>query len=185
MKIKVENITFAASHFIIGHETCSRMHGHNYRIDVEIEHYINKKTGFVIDFKILKEVIKDIVDECDHKVMLSLPIKTNDTFGWNQKIMQAKDIKNAFVSNYTINGINYHLNKSGNYIEFGLGKYKYKMPAKDIAFLRIPQTTAEHMAQLFANIIKHNLLDKLVSEVKHVVVTLYETPTSCAIAESD
>ena len=43
-------------------------HGHNYELIVSVTGKINKETGFVIDLKILKDIIKEeIEDAFDHK----------------------------------------------------------------------------------------------------------------------
>lgn len=43
-------------------------HGHNYELIVSITGEIDKETGYVIDMKILKEIIKEEVEEAfDHK----------------------------------------------------------------------------------------------------------------------
>lgn len=43
-------------------------HGHNYELVVSVTGKINKQTGFVIDMKILKDIIKEEVENAfDHK----------------------------------------------------------------------------------------------------------------------
>lgn len=43
-------------------------HGHNYELIVSVTGKINKQTGFVIDMKILKDIIKEEVEDAfDHK----------------------------------------------------------------------------------------------------------------------
>jgi 6-pyruvoyltetrahydropterin/6-carboxytetrahydropterin synthase len=43
-------------------------HGHNYELIVSLTGKINKETGFVVDMKILKDIIKEeIEDAFDHK----------------------------------------------------------------------------------------------------------------------
>lgn len=43
-------------------------HGHNYVLEVVVAGEINPKTGYVIDLKILKNIIREnIVDKMDHK----------------------------------------------------------------------------------------------------------------------
>ena len=43
-------------------------HGHNYVMEVWIEGHIDPETGYVIDLKILKDIIKEeIVERFDHK----------------------------------------------------------------------------------------------------------------------
>ncbi len=43
-------------------------HGHNYDLIVSVTGHINKETGFVIDLKVLRDIIKtEIEDQFDHK----------------------------------------------------------------------------------------------------------------------
>ncbi|HEX9600640.1 MAG TPA: 6-carboxytetrahydropterin synthase [Mariniflexile sp.] len=43
-------------------------HGHNYELIVSVTGEIDKETGYVIDMKVLKDIIKDEVEEAfDHK----------------------------------------------------------------------------------------------------------------------
>lgn len=43
-------------------------HGHNYEIEVTISGQIDPETGYVIDLKILKDIVdRLIVEECDHR----------------------------------------------------------------------------------------------------------------------
>jgi len=43
-------------------------HGHNYELEVGISGEIDPETGFLIDLKILSEIIKNEVEDCfDHK----------------------------------------------------------------------------------------------------------------------
>ena len=60
---------FAAAHFIIGHDKCGRLHGHNYFIKVKISGDINEQ-HMVLDYGLLKEELKKLVKPLDHKVLL-------------------------------------------------------------------------------------------------------------------
>lgn len=57
MKVCVET-SFSAAHFIPGHLKCGEMHGHNYKVKAIIEGEVDKKTGMVVDFGKVKEVLK-------------------------------------------------------------------------------------------------------------------------------
>uniref|UniRef100_A0A6M3IJS2 Putative 6-Pyruvoyl tetrahydrobiopterin synthase n=1 Tax=viral metagenome TaxID=1070528 RepID=A0A6M3IJS2_9ZZZZ len=66
---------FEAAHWLPGYEgDCRNMHGHSYRLHVEVSGPINDATGMVLDFSILKEIVRNkIISMTDHKVL-------NDTF---------------------------------------------------------------------------------------------------------
>jgi len=62
-------ITFSASHIIPGHEKCGRLHGHDYAINAKIEGDIGPK-GVIMDFISVKEFLRGIASELDHRVMI-------------------------------------------------------------------------------------------------------------------
>ena len=70
---------FSAAHRVEGHPKCGRLHGHNYKLVVTVGSPAHKALGignvddmgFVIDFGILKPIIKKVVDSLDHKYMVS------------------------------------------------------------------------------------------------------------------
>jgi len=69
MKVTKE-FTFDAAHFLTRyHGACERMHGHTYRLRVTVEGDV-QENGLVIDFAILKKIVKDMVlDKLDHQVI--------------------------------------------------------------------------------------------------------------------
>lgn len=65
MKIRTE-VTIAAAHFVQTTKTpCRRIHGHNWKVEVEI-HSVIEKDGMVVDFTKIKKVI----NELDHRLLL-------------------------------------------------------------------------------------------------------------------
>jgi 6-pyruvoyltetrahydropterin/6-carboxytetrahydropterin synthase len=62
-------ITFSASHIIPGHKKCGRLHGHDYAINAKIEGDIGKD-GVIMDFISVKEFLRGIASELDHRVMI-------------------------------------------------------------------------------------------------------------------
>ena len=69
--VGVEGFTFDASHYTLGVDRkCMNIHGHTFRLDVEVEGEINESTGMVVDFTILKKVVKEIIEEYDHKLII-------------------------------------------------------------------------------------------------------------------
>jgi 6-pyruvoyltetrahydropterin/6-carboxytetrahydropterin synthase len=62
-------ITFSASHIIPGHEKCGRLHGHDYAINAKIEGEIGSN-GVIMDFISVKEFLRGVAAELDHRVMI-------------------------------------------------------------------------------------------------------------------
>ncbi|MFA5398735.1 MAG: 6-carboxytetrahydropterin synthase QueD [Methanogenium sp.] len=64
-------MTFASAHRLPAHKgLCNRWHGHEWEIEVKVEKRIDKKTGMVVDFSILKKAMQQsIIDVLDHSVL--------------------------------------------------------------------------------------------------------------------
>lgn len=67
MRVSKE-FTLEASHIIPHHPgACRRLHGHSWKVVVELEGSYNPKTGMMMDFADLKEIVQPIVDRLDHQ----------------------------------------------------------------------------------------------------------------------
>jgi len=62
-------ITFSATHIIPGHSKCGRLHGHDYAINASIEGEMGPD-GVVMDFSSVKEFLRDVANELDHRVLI-------------------------------------------------------------------------------------------------------------------
>lgn len=112
------NLRFSAAHMVIGHESCGKIHGHSYIVDVEVDGERSGKFGFVIDFKILKNITRDICKSLDHRVLI--PVNSPDLS------MKYED---------------------ENTVEFTvLDCLDYKLPKQDVVLLPITSTTAESLS---------------------------------------
>lgn len=58
------------AHYLPEHESCGRPHGHTYKIEVIIEG--EKKKGIVIDFHELRALVREVLDEYDHRSLNDL-----------------------------------------------------------------------------------------------------------------
>lgn len=58
---------FSSAHNLRGYEgNCERLHGHNWKVEVELQGDKLDNIGMLVDFKILKRSLKKILDELDH-----------------------------------------------------------------------------------------------------------------------
>ncbi len=70
VRLNKEHHVFSAGHFItFGGDVCERLHGHNYRVQVEVDGPLDKN-HYVIDFIALRDALKTVTDELDHRMML-------------------------------------------------------------------------------------------------------------------
>jgi len=65
-----KEVTFDSAHFLTDYYgKCERMHGHTYSLQVTLEGEI-QKNGMVIDFALLKQIIKNrILNKLDHQIL--------------------------------------------------------------------------------------------------------------------
>ncbi len=61
-------VEFSAAHHIRGYDgECARPHGHNWKIEVEASTAQLNQIGIAVDFKVLKAMVKKLVDRYDHQ----------------------------------------------------------------------------------------------------------------------
>ena len=64
---------FEAAHFICGYAgKCARLHGHNWEVVAVVRGTELDKLSMLIDFKILKAKLKEVLDEFDHRFLNEL-----------------------------------------------------------------------------------------------------------------
>ena len=129
--VSKDYLVFASAHFITfrGHQ-CESLHGHNYRVGVMVEGAVDDECLFVLDFSILKKIVRKIVDDIDHKVLLP----TN-----NPKLAYRHDGEMVHVDYF--------------------GKPTYVFPKRDCALLPIQNSTAEMLAEYIAVHVKRELIE--------------------------
>lgn len=112
-------LVFASAHFITfaGHR-CESLHGHNYRVGVVLEGELEDENWYVIDFRVLKKLMKGYCDEIDHKVLLPLSNPRLQVVDGGDSVTVAYD-----------------------------NKPRYLFPRADCALLPIPNTTVEMLAE--------------------------------------
>ncbi len=61
---------FAAAHQLKGYGgKCENLHGHNWIVEVGVEGTELDEVGLLLDFKILKNHVDDLLEEFDHKFL--------------------------------------------------------------------------------------------------------------------
>jgi len=69
--VKDSRNKFSAAHFLLLDKThkCSRLHGHNYTVNVSIQGPLDKDY-FVVDFVRVKQKLQDIMENLDHRILI-------------------------------------------------------------------------------------------------------------------
>jgi len=110
------NIRFSSAHIIPEYEKCGRLHGHTYAVHVKIDGNPDKK-GIIMDFSLVKQTLRNIVNELDHKILIPEKSKV---------VIIEKDRKSVKINS--------------------LGK-NYVFPLEDCVFLPISSTSAENLSK--------------------------------------
>lgn len=65
--------TFSSGHYLRNyHGKCENPHGHNYRVLVTLQGAELDPSGLLLDFKLLKQVMRPVVDYLDHQMINDL-----------------------------------------------------------------------------------------------------------------
>lgn len=76
-EVTVED-TFAAGHYLRNYKgKCENPHGHNYKIKVTLTGKDLDKAGLLVDFKDLRELMRQTIERLDHQMINDLePFRT-------------------------------------------------------------------------------------------------------------
>ena len=120
--IQKEYFKFSAAHFLIFPDgTAERLHGHNYRVFVEIDASLSRH-GLVIDFKRVKPLVRALVDELDehwlvpgeHEVLRVAPLPHEHVqvrFGDRVYTAPAADVIVLPINNISAENLATHLGR--------------------------------------------------------------------------
>jgi 6-pyruvoyltetrahydropterin/6-carboxytetrahydropterin synthase len=65
---------FSSGHYLRNYQgKCENPHGHNYRVLVTLAGAELDPTGLLLDFKLLKTLLRPVVDYLDHQMINDLP----------------------------------------------------------------------------------------------------------------
>jgi len=67
--VNESKVKFSACHFLKEHIKCSRLHGHNYYVSVEVSDKLDSNY-FVVDFMELTKKLKELVEPLDHFILI-------------------------------------------------------------------------------------------------------------------
>ena len=124
LRISGDKLTIAAAHMLVRHDKCARIHGHNYKIELEVEGELNEN-DMVIDFGLFKSNVITMLKKFDHKILV--PIESSDLH------IETKE-KQVIVNTCE-------------------GK-RYRFPKEDVVFVPIKATTVELLSQHIHSLIE-------------------------------
>ena len=155
VRISKEYLVFSAGHFITYNgDVCERLHGHNYRVAAEVFGPLDEN-HYVVDFIALRDALKAIVDELDHRMLLPtehplIRVTANDTE-----------------------------------VEARFRERRWVFPRGDCVLLPVPNTTAELLARYIAGRLAGDLQKRTEVATTRLVVEVDECFGQLGICEVD
>ncbi len=136
-------LRFSACHFIPNHPKCGCLHGHTYAVSVRVEG--EQQGEFIIDFEILKNIVNELCDTLDHRVLIA-----------------EKDPRLKIE------------NDNGVTIDIAESKKRYVLPSEDIVFLPTKSISAEDLCKYFTENIAGAIRSNGADNVKKIHVRVDE-----------
>lgn len=147
-----ENLKFSAAHFIAYPGFREPLHGHNYQVGVRVEGRLGG-TGYVLDFGLIKQLTKEIVDRLDQRTIL--PVNSD-----------CLHIEQSCQGQVTVR----------------YEKERFVFPAGDVSLLPIVHSSAEELARFIWNELHGALkVRRALDEVTSIEISVAEGPGQAAI----
>ncbi len=153
VRIAGDNLIYSAAHFImLPGGICEPLHGHNYRVAVELNGPLDE-TDCVIDFLALLKIMKSILAELDHAVLLPTGHPTI-------RVSAGEDE-----------------------VEVQFGARRWVFPRTECRLLPVVSTTVELTAGYLAQRLLETLAERGLAQPQRVRIELEESPGCWAICE--
>ena len=147
-----ENLKFSAAHFIAYPGFREPLHGHNYHVGVRVEGKL-AATGYVIDFGLIKKIVKSIVDAIDEHTIIP---------------MQSDCLKIDRPNDHQVR-VRYESDE-------------FVFPVADVAMLPIVHSSAEELARYIWGALVSGLKERAASgEAEVIEISVAEGPGQAAI----
>ena len=66
-EVRIETSFSSAHHLLYYKGKCENMHGHNWKVEVTLKGDKLDQSNILVDFKVLKKCVNEIIDYLDHK----------------------------------------------------------------------------------------------------------------------
>lgn len=131
VRVTKDYLVFCSGHFISynGNE-CERLHGHNYRVAVEVDGPLDPKNFYLFDFIALKNIMRALTDELDHHMLVAT--------------------KNPVI----------HVEIAQEEVQVRHRDKRWVFPLEDCVLLPIENTTAELLARYLASRLRQELSER-------------------------
>ncbi|MBY8999726.1 MAG: 6-carboxytetrahydropterin synthase [Candidatus Heimdallarchaeota archaeon] len=135
---------FSSAHFVVGERFIEPLHGHNYKILINV--YGNQdEDNMIINFYDIKKVLQPIVDGLDHKILVPA----------DNKLLEINETEEQVI------------------IRVPRYNKEYEFPKADVTILPIENTTVEEISRYLADKLMWNKEIKK-ENIDQVTVTVFE-----------
>ncbi|MCA8974107.1 MAG: 6-carboxytetrahydropterin synthase [Planctomycetes bacterium] len=148
IQVEKDYIKFSAAHFLIFPDgTAERLHGHNYKVFVEL-HTALDRHGLVVNFKEIKPLLRKLCDDLDEHLLIP----------GEHPVLTAEHV-------------------DGGSIEIRYRQRRYLIPADEVIVLPISNTSAENLAAWFGRELRQRMRGTWPTlHVERLSVGIEETP---------
>jgi len=151
VRISKDDLVFSAAHFItLSAETCERLHGHNYRVAAEVHGPLDEN-HYVVDFVALHAMLRAIIKELDHRVLLP---------------SEHPSIR---------------LEADRQQVEVTFAERRWVFPRDDCLLLPVANTTAELLARYLGQRLRDDLASRSGRGAELIRIEVEECPGSAAV----
>ncbi|GMT42746.1 MAG: 6-pyruvoyl tetrahydrobiopterin synthase [bacterium] len=153
--LEKQKLNFSAAHFITFEDECETLHGHNYYTTIEITGKPDENS-YLMDFKIVKNEMKKICDQLDHKFLLAT--------------------ENRHLE----------IKQTGTHYEVIFKSKSYMFPKEDVIPIPIPNTTVEMLSKYLCEELKNALNERgYLANISSLEVGVEETAGQMASCRTD
>lgn len=153
VRLSKDYLVFSAGHFITyAGDVCERLHGHNYQVVAEVHGPLDENQ-YVVDFIALRDTLKAIIDDLDHRMLLPT----------RHPLIRVEADEREVTARFA--------------------QRRWVFPREDCALLPIANTTAELLARHIAGQLRDALVARLGAPPEVVRVEVDETYGQWAACE--
>ena len=146
VKLYKQAFNFASAHFLIFPDgRREQLHGHNYRLKLELEGSLDE-ASLVADFIEVKPLVRALCDDLDHRVMLA-------------------EYSDAYELCSASGEVEVRLKGGGRFV----------FPSDDVVLLPIANTSTERLSQLLGERLRSRLLDLQLTNITRLRVEVEES----------
>ena len=131
ISIHKDYLKFSAAHFLIFPDgSAERLHGHNYKVFVEVHGPLDRH-GLVMNFKEIKPLVREVVDELDEYVLIP---------GLHHELVATRGADGLTSIRYR--------------------ERRYSLPSDEVLILPISNSSAENLATYVAGEVRRRLAER-------------------------